>query len=399
MLQPIPIIGAGIAGLTLSRSLLHRGIPTIIYEKSSSNPRFNYAITLHSTAYQPLLEVLNLDDVAFKKRVAVDAEDGGAGTIGEQVDLPSHGGLYATTSSFRANRAKLEHLLREGLDIRWKHSLQGVQRTQKGPRIRFSNGESWSSGKLVIGADGVHSDLRKLLLPASSHLNVLPYVVFNGKRRMEREEFDNMFRDVARPRETNVWEVKAGDVMLNVSVNKTTSEEVSLSWIYSRPVRSDEDALHRPNRPNEDAQKTPDELFQEIGELRSLKSPFSDIFDAKKMRGDRILHWLMRTTSTPLSDLQDLFARNGVCLMGDAIHAEPIVGGNGANAAILDALALAEAISSEEKRGWEGIEGNVKKGVSKWYDERYPEWEQGAVESQKAIARMHEVSLGADARL
>lgn len=85
--------------------------------------------------------------------------------------------------------------------------------------------------------------------------------------------------------------------------------------------------------------------------------------------------------------------------MGDAIHAQPIVGGNGANAAILDALALAEAISSEEKRGWEGIEGNVKKGVSKWYDERYPEWEQGAVESQKAIARMHEVSLGADARL
>ncbi|KAG9185136.1 hypothetical protein G6011_07680 [Alternaria panax] len=216
---------------------------------------------------------------------------------------------------------------------------------------------------------------------------------------MARKEFDDMFDEVAMQRETNVWEIKNGDVVLNVSINQKTEEEVSLNWIYSRPTRSDQDALHRPDRSSGDAQKIPDELFEEIGGLRNLDSPFSDIFDVEKMRGDRILHWLMRTTSTPLLDSQGLLKTDGVCLIGDAIHAEPIVGGNGANAAILDGLTLADTIYSEQAKSWERIESQLKIGVSKWYDERYPKWVQGAEESQKNIARMHELLLREDARL
>jgi tyrosinase len=388
MTQAIPIIGAGIAGLTLSRSLRHRGIPSIIHEKASSKQRFNYAITLHSTAYQPLLKILNLDESTFKRRVAVDAEDDGEGKIGEHVELPSHAGLYSTESSFRANRAKFEQLLREGIDIRWRTTLQSIEKNTQGLSLRFHNTE-WSSGsKLVVGADGVHSNVRKLLLPTSSRLDVLPYVAFNGKRRMNRKEFDDIFSGEAVEKRTNVWEAKEGDAVLNISVNEKTSEGVSISWVYSRPIRSNEDALHRPNRSNEDAQKIPEEFFLEVGGLKELNPPFSAIFNVEKVRGDRILHWLMRTTSTPMSDLRDLLMESGVCLIGDATHAEPIVGGNGANAAIMDAMKLADAISS-----------GGKDGVLRWYDERHSKWVQGAEESQKHLARMHVSPVRAGASL
>ncbi|KAF1937112.1 FAD/NAD(P)-binding domain-containing protein [Clathrospora elynae] len=377
MSQPIPIIGAGIAGLTLGRCLLLRGIRFVLYDKASSKPRHNYAITLHATAYRPLLKALDIDERAFKSRVAVDAENGGAGRIGSHVSLTSHNGLYDTSSSFRANRAKLEELIREGLNVRWQHTLQGLESTPRGPRLQFDNGESCSAN-LVVGADGVHSTVRKSLLP-STRLNILPYIAYHGKRKMDRKTFNDIYDPEMK--DSNVIESKHGNVVLNISVNERKDEEVSVSWIYSRPVNGDPDPLHRPDRLNADAQNIPEELFEEVGTLQYLPPPFSDMFDTKKLRKDRVLHWLMRKTLVPSPDLQNLLATSGVCLIGDAVHAEPIIGGLGANAAIIDALRLAETIASSERSG-----------ISNWYDARYAAWQQGAKESERSMAEIHETS-------
>ena len=265
MTSPISIIGAGIPGLTLGRTLLRRGIPAVLYEKATSKPRFSYGITLHATAYKPLLAVLDMDEAAFKRRVAVDAESDGAGKIGpSSVDLPDHSGMYDTTSSFRANRNKLEQLLREGLDIRWDHTLQSIEPSSPtGTQLKFQNGEIDATADLVVAADGVHSGIRKMLLP-SVQLNVLPYIAFNGKRRIERETFDAVYEPAMGG--ANVVEEKCGDAVLHVSVNekKKKGKEVGISWIYSRAVRSESDRLHQPNRSLEDAKKIPAELFEEV---------------------------------------------------------------------------------------------------------------------------------------
>ncbi|CAG5156230.1 uncharacterized protein ALTATR162_LOCUS4051 [Alternaria atra] len=375
MTQPIPIVGAGLGGLTLGRALLHRGIPSILFEKGTSNPRFNYAITLHSTAYQPLLKILDLDVNTLKSRVAVDTESGGTGSISQLTNLATHSGLYDTQSSFRANRAKLEQLLREGLDIRWKNTLKEIEKTSQGSKLRFQNSES-CFGNLVVGADGVHSDVRKLLLPSIAP-DILPYVAFNGKRRVAFKDFDKSYYPTMNG--SNVVEMKRNDAFLSISVNGKKEEEVSISWIFSRPVRGHEDPLHRPNRSNEDANNIPEELFAEISAMGDLEAPFSKIFDTEKMRDDRILHWLMRTTSASLSELHDQLNKNKVCFIGDAVHAEPIVGGNGANAAIIDALTLADAIGKEESDG-----------ISSWYIDRHTAWSKGKEGSQRCIARIHE---------
>ncbi|KAF7452632.1 UbiH, 2-polyprenyl-6-methoxyphenol hydroxylase and related FAD-dependent oxidoreductase [Pyrenophora tritici-repentis] len=377
MTKPIPIIGAGIAGLTLGRCFLHRGIPFVLYEKASSKPRNNYAITLHASAYRPLLSVLGIDEVTFKRRVAVDGETGGTGTIAQEVHLPNHNGLYDTSSSFRANRAKFEQVLQQGLEIQWEHTLQSVETTPEGAKLQFHNGSSCSA-KLAVAADGVHSSVRKLLLPSAA-VEILPYAVFNGKRKTDHKSFGQVYGSGME--ESSVIETKQNDSLLSVSINDKKVDQIYINWIYSRPARQGTDPLHRPNRSLEGAQKIPDELFEEVSSFDNLTTPFSQVFDPEKMRNDRMLHWLMRTTSAPLPSLQDVLTKSGVCFVGDAIHAEPIVGGNGANAAILDGLTLAEAIERE------GLDG-----VSKWYADRYATWTLGVEESQRAITNMHHPS-------
>lgn len=67
----IVILGSGLAGLTLGHCLPQKGIPSIVYERVSSSPRHTYGIALRPRAYEPLLRVLNIDELTFRKNVAV----------------------------------------------------------------------------------------------------------------------------------------------------------------------------------------------------------------------------------------------------------------------------------------------------------------------------------------
>lgn len=317
----------------------------------------------------------------FKAKVAVDAEVGGVGRVAPQqyrhVPLMSHEGSYDTRDSFRANRARLEGWLREGLDVRNASVVSGVKGGREGVNVRFESGEVLDA-EYVVAADGVHSTVRKEVL-GKVGLEVIPLVAFNGKRRVDRGRWDEVFAPVMEG--GNVVEEKCGDAVLSISVGEVEKERVSINWTYSRPPRGAEDALHRPDRSNAEAQKIPEEFFAEIGGLENLSQPFREVYDEKTLRGERILHWLMRKTLAPLSDLQDVLANQRICFIGDAVHAEPIIGGNGANAAILDGIKFAEAIAES---GFDGI--------SKTYDDLYPRWQQTNSLLEKNISELHEVS-------
>ena len=371
MSQPtISIVGAGIGGLALGRCLLQRGIRAILYEKAPSNPRHTYAITLQPAAYRPLLKALNIDESTFKSRVAVDAGIGGSGNINTE----GYGYRNLETASFRANRKEFEELLREGLDVRWEHALQKVEQNA-GDRftLKFANGKSATSD-IVIGVDGPHSAIRKHFLP-SANPDILPYVAFNGKRRIPRKVFDNLYAPAFT--DTTVLEVRQDGVVLNISINEAIQEQVSISWIYSRPAQGFSDALHKPDRSNAAAKDIPEGFFDEVAALKGLSQPFVDIFDAEKLRKERILHWLMRSIFVTKTELQQLGER-GIWLMGDAAHAEQIIGGGGANGAMEDGASLAEWIAEK------GTNDNTS-----WYDQRYASWQEGQQKSRACIAGIH----------
>jgi 2-polyprenyl-6-methoxyphenol hydroxylase-like FAD-dependent oxidoreductase len=80
----VHIVGAGIAGLTLARSLKKRGIPSVVFERNSSPARHGHGITLQPWACQALQRVLDIDESTFYQRVAVDSLVGGRGYVYEK---------------------------------------------------------------------------------------------------------------------------------------------------------------------------------------------------------------------------------------------------------------------------------------------------------------------------
>lgn len=368
--QPISIIGAGIGGVTLGRCLLKRGIPSVLYERASPSTRHGYGITLYPSAYRPLLNILNMDERTFKQRIAVDGQVGGFGAI-DPKNLSQYEG--SATVPFRAHREKLEKLLRDGLDIRWENALEKVDIEASGPTLRFRGGQSIKQS-CVVGVDGPHSNSRKSLLP-NVNLDVLPYVAYNGNRRIKREIFQSLYSPAMEV--SNVIETRINNALLHISINEDKGDLVSISWVYSRAAQGSNDPLYKPDRPVAGATDIPEEFYEEIGALPILAQPYQDVFDEEKLRMEKVLSWLMRTVQVGLPELRSL-AEKGVFFMGDSIHAQPILGGEGANAAIRDGVELAERIASQDGEA-----------ISDWYQEKHQTWANGIERSKRAIQQMH----------
>ncbi|KAL6902623.1 hypothetical protein GGI43DRAFT_346614 [Trichoderma evansii] len=236
------------------------------YERMPSTPRHGYGVTLHASAYMPLLDIWGLDEFTFRCRIAVDGSLGGNGNI-EPKFMVYSGKINPT--SFRAHREKLENLLREGLNIQWEHSLEKVEETSSGMALFLQNGQRIESS-CVVGADGPHSNTRKSLSP-DTPFGILPYVAFNGKRRVKRALFDSTYAPAFK--DSNVLETKIDDLVLSLSVNEQQADAVSMSWILSHLARGSTDPLHKPNRLVSGATDIPEEFFYEVQSLSIAETP------------------------------------------------------------------------------------------------------------------------------
>lgn len=386
--QPIVILGSGIGGLTLGRCLRQKGIPSIIYDKATSSPRHSYGITLHPWAYKPLLQVLGIDENSFRRRIAVDSlYHAGTGKAYPEGSTLS-GDL--TPGIFRANRSKLEGLLREGQDIHREHALIDAKASLEGAwtKLTFQNDLEINSS-FIVDALGVHSPLRKSLLPQYS-LEVLPFVVFCGKRVVKPDTFRSTY--APHLKDANMLQLKPEkheDVLLQIWVNDhLPGGDVSINYVYSRPARSEApDLLHNPERPMAGATDIPAAFYDELESVfadSELEEPFPSMFDPQMIRRERLLHWLMRCVLVSADDLGKL-AESGVVMIGDSAHATPILGGKGANHAMQDAIELAEVISAsysdESRLDKAAVENFYKMCVGRWREE--------VQDSQKSIAQMH----------
>ena len=371
---PIVIAGAGLAGVTLGRCLLSKGIRSVIIEKASPSPRrHDYSIDLYSWAYRPLLGVLGLEEAAFKERLLVSSRGSSADESSNRAFFEGDNG---SQDHFRCHRGRLEMLLREGLDIKWSAT---VTKAEPGRRFVIAevDDEKVIETALLVAADGVHSAVRKSLVP-DIEPDVLTHVVFYGTRSIPREQYAT---SIAPQMQNGVKvESRRDNVLLRIFINNSTSTHIDIGYTYSRPSHqeSTSDHLYKPNRPTTGAKDIPDAFYMELSALKDFGPAYTEVFDPARVRQDRVLHWLMRIVLLSRSRVQSLAEKN-VLMIGDAVHAMPILGSEGGNLAIKDGIELAE---------W--IEMNGTKNLAGFVDRRYQEWRDGVERGVRRLQDTHE---------
>lgn len=125
---------------------------------------------------------------------------------------------------FRANRQKLEQLLAEGLDVRWEYALADIKPTTDGLSLLFENGETVET-PFVVGAEGVHSQVRKIFCPSTT-ANVVLFTVYNGKRRLDLATFDKKYAPYMNG--VNILTHKTSDALLHSSRTTTNGSALQI---------------------------------------------------------------------------------------------------------------------------------------------------------------------------
>ena len=164
----IAIIGAGLGGLTAAGHLQRAGFDVTVYEQAPAFSRLGAGIILSanvSKALRPLGIEQDLISVGIKPRAYISrAWDTGETMYEIAFDAESearYGGPY-----LNIHRGDLHHVLAKVIAperIAFGHQLTGLDERNGSTTLTFANGITVEAD-IVIGADGLHSKVRRSLL-------------------------------------------------------------------------------------------------------------------------------------------------------------------------------------------------------------------------------------------
>ena len=165
------IIGGGIAGPAAAMALQKAGLDPVIYEARPADAECTGTfLTLGSNGIDAL-RTLDADQEVLKAGFATPGITLRSGT-GKQLGVSRTGQTLpdGTTSQTlkRADlyRALLHEAARRGIRVDQGRRLTSAEVTEGGVRARFADGTD-ATGDVLIGCDGVHSTVRKIIDPAA----------------------------------------------------------------------------------------------------------------------------------------------------------------------------------------------------------------------------------------
>lgn len=328
----IAIIGAGIGGLALAVACLHRGIPFTLYERDSSfdERAQGYGLTLQqaSNAIKGL-GILFLKEGCGSTRHVVHTTDGkeimewGWRTHSKINKSPKRKNVHIPRQALR-----LELLEQLGDAVQWGHRLVSFKQDKDVELCFQVNGEMKSArADLVVGADGIRSVVRNLLIGEDitplrylGHMVILGICSYESLKGVESSLLDS----------STVFQTVNGHERIYMMPYSSHS----IMWQFSFPMPEDEaKALSA-----QGAQA----LKEEACRRAQWHLPIPQILSATLPA---------QITGYPVYDREvlkpELLEKVGaITLIGDAAHPMSPFKGQGANQALLDALALARKIST-----------------------------------------------------
>ncbi|WP_191601153.1 FAD-dependent oxidoreductase [Marinomonas algicola] len=335
----VAIVGGGIGGVALAVACRHRGIPFTLYERDSGFDARSqgYGLTLQqaSKAIEGL-GIFSLDDGVISTRHVVHTTEGRViGEWGIRKWVPSDSRTTPKRTNVHIARQSLRLALLEQLGgddlVQWNHQLVNfTEGESKGVGLSFLvNGvEKQARADILVGADGIRSSVRRLLIgEEETPLRYLGCIVILGICPLAAlDHVKSELLDSA-----TVFQTANGNERIYIM----PFDANSVMWQLSFPM-AEEDAKYL-------SAQGVKALKEEACRRTQWHDPIPQILSATSDA---------QISGYPVYDRELLTAERlqkgaQVTLIGDAAHPMSPFKGQGANQALLDALALARGISKE----------------------------------------------------
>ncbi|MDW5289634.1 NAD(P)/FAD-dependent oxidoreductase [Formosa sp. PL04] len=375
----VAIIGGGIGGVALAVGCLHRGIPFTLYERDRGFKARSqgYGLTLQQAS--KAIEgfgILSLDEGVISTRHVVHTTDGKV--IGEW-------GMrkWLQTETKSSNKRTNVHIARQSLRlalleqlgdhdvVQWDHQLVNFKESEgEGVLLNFKlNGELKSAkADLVVGADGIRSAVRKLLIGEDvTPLRYLGCIVILGICPLENlQDVDSDLLDSATVFQTAngneriyMMPYASDSVMWQLSFPMPENEAIALSDQGVKALKIE--ACRRT--------QWHDPIPQILAATSEVQISGYPVYDRELLKSDV------------------LKKGNQVTLIGDAAHPMSPFKGQGANQALLDALALARGISKGCRPLSQWREAGIRESVLSMFEAEMLERSASKVKDSAAAAQ------------
>lgn len=309
------IAGAGIAGLALAQALLKRGIPVSVYDRLAGPPDAGLGLNLPGNAVAALGALGFADDLATMGAPVHRREYRNArGRLGFAVDEDAF--WHGIAESRCVRRSDLLGLLARDLPagtVRWDCPVTAIRQSADGVEVDLGDGKT-ETGALVVGADGVHSLVRKAVLPDAQVRSALLSAA--SWRFMAPNPGVDCW---------TVWSGREGTILL-------------------LPVSGNEIYGYASSTGHGPAGADPQWLRSTFG---GYPDPVPGVVAAVLDEPSSLYH-------SPVEEVRiERWSQGRVVLMGDAAHATAPVWAQGAALAVEDALVLADLLAT--RSDWDQV--------------------------------------------
>jgi 2-polyprenyl-6-methoxyphenol hydroxylase-like FAD-dependent oxidoreductase len=316
------IIGCGFAGTTLALFLEQAGIESEIYEAREASDLDAGAFLFLAPNGMNILKTLGLDGALEPEGIATtgitfyNRRGKEIGELDNRFDGERYGArghVLKRETIFNILRNEVE---RQGIPLHFGKRLERVAQAVAGVQATFEDSTT-ATGDVLIGADGINSSTRQIILPNSPRPSYLGLVDTGG--------FANLpsLRHLTGPQH-----MVFGKRAFFGYVVKPSGE---VFWFSNVPWEKE------PSRA--ELNTIPDETWKnKLLELhRDDPEPVLEIIKATPARG--LGKW-------PTRDMPalPLWYQGAVCVMGDAAHATSPSAGQGASMALEDAMVLGKCL-------------------------------------------------------